>query len=239
MTLFRVAGDAARQAFELDGPIPRTILGLAYKPHRVAEAYIAGDRRGLLNPVKFCLIMGAIGVLVLQVFDINTFQLLRGTGVIKFGGATPEQTELMAASFDRASNVVGDYRHVFSVLALPIGAVLMWLMFWRAKHTLAEKLVLLLYVAGFLLIFEMVSLPLDIFGSELGQIVFAIVEVTYLTLAICAFERAVTLFGVVRSLAIGLVLFFAVRVLTLLATIGLGLAFIAVHELAPYWRLIT
>lgn len=213
LTLPSIFREAWRQMVEFDGPTVRTVVRLAYQPHRVAEAYIAGDRRKYLNPAKFCFVAGAVAVLTLSLFGINYFEVMRASGAVEIKANSADAEQTLREQFERGSLAFQDYLHLFTILSLPVPALAMRLLFRRAGRTIAEHLTLLLYAYGFAFLAQAATVPFGGYASGRAILVHTVAAFVYTTWAIVKFERAPWHTGLLRALLVNGVLIFASQLL--------------------------
>ncbi len=127
------------EVLELESPLLRTAWNLTWRPGWVCAEYIAGRRTSLTNPFKYALIMGALVVIMLEIFNVQL-----GDIVTEPFGASSEGRGEMQAMVDWMQR----YTQLVLLLVTPMLAVLLRLFFIWIDRNIAEHLVLCFYVYG-------------------------------------------------------------------------------------------
>ncbi len=157
----QVLSDTADELFKLELPIARTVTQLAWRPGWVATSYVEGRRRDFTNPLKYCLLITAISVIVLQIWSLPEID----AEVLMENG---EPDEFQAAWFD-AMDLVQDwstrYAAIVTLLLLPVLAGLSRLAFLRSGRNFAEHCVLGLYIHGQWYLITLLITPFILAGA--------------------------------------------------------------------------
>ncbi|MEM8735703.1 MAG: DUF3667 domain-containing protein, partial [Planctomycetota bacterium] len=70
-------GESAQSAFELDGPVLRTLRDLILRPGALSKAYIRGDLSSYISPAKTFIFASAFYFLITHFVERNNFMFLR------------------------------------------------------------------------------------------------------------------------------------------------------------------
>ena len=152
-----ILANVADELFKLDLPIARTVIDLTWRPGHVASAYVAGRRQTYTNPLKYCLLLTAASLLVMQTWPME----------IGSTAAESDNAELEQAWLDAVNVVQGWIVRMgtfVTLLLLPVQAALSRLFFLRSGRNFAEHCVLALYVHGHWYLFSIPLLPLAAHG---------------------------------------------------------------------------
>lgn len=120
-----MVGDVVEGLVELDSRVFRTLWGLTVRPGRVTREYLDGRRIVYINPFKYALVAVTLAFVVLPWLEL--------------------QLGLREAS-ESAEAV--EWGKLVNVIALPITAGVMSLLFWEKRLRYIEHLVLVLYAHG-------------------------------------------------------------------------------------------
>ncbi len=151
-------------------PVLRTALELLYRPGHVAAAYVEGRRRSYAHPVSYCLLTAGMCFIALKLFRPDAARL-----------------ETVGSDFDRAFQTIVyltfDYMGPITVATLPLLAAALHLFFRKTGRSLAESLVLSLYVYGQAFMVQLALAALTILSDGWQQIVDLLVPFVLLTIA--------------------------------------------------------
>lgn len=213
MTIRGVLAEAWREIVELDTPMLRTAVHLSYKPHAVAHAFVAGDRRRYVNPVKFCLLSGSALALLLGWWGVDLSALMSGGG--EAGRVSGEQQQQLVS----AVAFVQTYIHLFNIGGLPVLAAALAVLFRRSGFNVAEQLSMTMFVYGEMLLFQALTLPFGGYGSREALLAHTLFVFAWSIWAIVRFERAPVVSGVLRAICATLLLIVSVQLTTGLAVV--------------------
>jgi len=133
----------------LDSKIARTAVGLTRNPGKVCKAYVEGQRIRYVAPLRYCVTIVALMVLVnvLTGFDPGDFSPT---------GTTERQREVqrIAAAF------VVTHLDLVLFLVLPALVVIYRVLFFRSGRNLAEVSVFVLYTMGQIFLLGLLFTPL-------------------------------------------------------------------------------
>ena len=152
-----ILANVADELFKLDLPIARTMIDLTWRPGHVASEYVAGRRQTYTNPLKYCLLLTAASLLMMQTWPME----------IGSTAAESDNAELEQAWLDAVNVVQGWIVRMgtfVTLLLLPVQAALSRLFFLRSGRNFAEHCVLALYVHGHWYLFSIPLLPLAAHG---------------------------------------------------------------------------
>ncbi len=142
---FQKIGRSILAVLNLERGIFYTIIALFTKSGAAIEIYLKKDRKKLLEPTRFLLVILALTTLVFLKFDGNDF----------FGGMLngmlDADNDSTQSSFDKEKltfyvNGIKEYCNVFLVFILPLTAFFSWDMFDKSNYNGAEHLVINMYI---------------------------------------------------------------------------------------------
>ena len=183
LTFRSIAADAWEHLVELDTPILRSVWNLTWRPGWVAAEFVRGRRKAFANPLKYCLIAGALFTLYLNIV---------GTGdvgdVLTLHTEDEAAKEEVLASFQIAMDWTMDYIGILIIAILPALAVAMRLLFWKRGYNTMEYYVLSLFAYGHALLLQLLLvltgttdwLPVGLFYNLLPIILFAVASVQFI-----------------------------------------------------------
>lgn len=162
---FQKIGRSILSVLNLERGIFYTILVLLTKPGEAIETYLKRDRKKLVEPVRFSLVVLAVTTLVFLKFEGG--DVLNGlhTGVLEAGmergvKKKPVEVEKMNLFID----FIKDYCNVFLIFIIPIMASFSRDMFNDSAYNGAEHLVINAYIFSFQsLIFIFIPLTSKLF----------------------------------------------------------------------------
>lgn len=158
--------DALLQFFNLEGPGLRTITGLAIRPGKVIRAYLDGERRRIVNPLKLAFVTGALVVLAYA--------------IVRKPEEMPQGDELDTVSI----------LNVINFAAIPIFGLTSWGLLRSARLTLAEHVVIGYFIYALAMLGQGLLVIAQLHRSVLAANAFAIVVSVYLVWAPCSAWRA-------------------------------------------------
>ena len=149
--------DTLDHVFDLEAPLIRTTVNCLYRPGWVAKQYAQGQRKVFSNPFKFVLLAVALNVLVINILGFDIFEAV---AVPANNSATdnsfmPIVNEAMHASIRLSKQ----YALFFSLVLLPIYAILIRLLFFKDRWNFIEYIVLGVYVSGAATLVQTLSIP--------------------------------------------------------------------------------
>ncbi len=152
--------DVIESIVSLDSRIFRTVWGLTVRPGAVVREYLDGRRIVYIHPFKYML----------------------GTVTLAFI-VVPWLTELLAVAETGAqadSEVSLVWAKLFNVAALPLQALLLWLLFWRHRLRWVEHFVLVLFAIGHTFLVQTLLNPLALLAGTTGAVVVSLVPIVWL-----------------------------------------------------------
>lgn len=84
LRLKEMLGHAFESVLDLEAPIFRTFFGMMTSPGKLCRRYVGGHRKRYTSPIRYCILMSALYVLVLTAFDISPAENASLPGVPKF-----------------------------------------------------------------------------------------------------------------------------------------------------------
>lgn len=206
LTVKGVVAEAWRQVVEFDGPVIRTMIHSVCKPHVIAQAYIDGDRKRYVNPAKFMLVSSAFVIVLLQWWGV-----VHEPPPLSNPGPTPT-----GVLIQRGLIYQSQYANLFNMLAVPVLALGLWLLFPRRQLNFAEHLVGALFINGAMSILQAVTIPFGAYSTTIAIISTTLVLFVWASWAIVRFERAPAVTGTLRSIAAMIMMLIATFVLVAL-----------------------
>lgn len=164
MQMRSIIHDLVRHVADWDAIWLRTINALTLQPGDTCRAYFSGDRRSLVNPLKYAFIMATMYSLLVLLFDID----LRPESVRRTAEAT-EAFRLVFASLG--------YLALFYLLPV---AWIQARVFRQEGYNTAECYTSLLYLYGQVTLLLILLLPLNIFGIKADAVVRQLLFLVYL-----------------------------------------------------------
>jgi hypothetical protein len=127
LTLVGIGHDLVHALFHIDQSIFALLKGLLLRPGYVAREFVKGRRRKYFSPFAFAVITAGLA----------TFFVI-ATGARWFSPITDSE----------AQGILSRHINLVILLQTPVLTSLCWLLFWNARMTFAEHLVLVAYTAG-------------------------------------------------------------------------------------------
>lgn len=207
LTIGSVLSDACDVIFNLETPLLYTAINLTWRPGWVAGEYVRGRRRTFTNPMKYCLLMAALDVLLLKWLGFDVQAIMGVTSA-----SYPEDSEIARAmeAGARVTTFFIEWMAAFTFITLPILAGMMRLLFWKAGRNIVEQYVLCLYVYGHSMLLQASMVPLGAYEEPLSAQLMNLIPVVYLALATVQFLPGRWWVSVLKSLVAHLVYFMAV-----------------------------
>jgi len=178
LTFRGAVATAIAEILDLEQPLVRTVVLLTIRPGRTCRDYVLGERRRLVNPLKYCLLAAAIHTLAMGLLGVSPMPDLDGIAeaASSEGGRAVER---MNATMDW----IFEYQGLLNILVLPVMAGLCRLIFIDRRVNLAEWYAVHLYAWGHLYVLTFPLLVLGWLETLPGTIVnlglpFVIVPVT-------------------------------------------------------------
>jgi Protein of unknown function (DUF3667) len=165
---------ATGEIFELESPLLRTAWNLTWRPGWVCAEYIAGRRTSFTNPVKYAFIMGAVLVVMMELFDVHLGDIM--------SQPFEEQSEVQS-SMRTLLDWLQRYTQVTLLMTMPFLAALLRLFFIWIDRNIAEHLVLCLYVYGHNSLIQALLVPFGGSTSPAAALVISSLAFIYLSWA--------------------------------------------------------
>jgi Protein of unknown function (DUF3667) len=207
---------------DFDQPLYRTLIGLTVRPGSMISEYVEGKRTGYTNPIKYCLSISALLIVLVR---------LRGSIVevaSRLMSTDPTAAEPAAEflrQYNEINNVIQPYSHVISLAMMPVLAGFLYLVFRKSKRSFADQMAFGCFAVGHVAILNIAILALN-----LHHLVFDAVTVLinvgppiYITWAAVVFNKNRVVPGVLRSLlAYGL--FVGVTIVLMISVVFIRMA---------------
>jgi hypothetical protein len=161
---------------------------LAYKPGRVARAYVEGQRTKYFNPFNYFVVMVAIAL-----FFNFKFELF----VIPHENIDGQNLKFL--------HFVFKYFNFFVFILCPVNALLTWLFFRKYNMNYVENIVLAAYMDGEIMFFNCILLiVVSIFVSlmKVISVVAGILMVGWSVIAILQFYKSRSFLSIVKAIFI-------------------------------------
>ena len=171
LTIPGVVKEGVRIVWELDAPFLRTVWWSVRRPHQLIWRYLSGDRDPFANPIKFCLILGGLMMIILLLVNPSEFRQMAET---VDQSSSESASVLMEATF-RVINVT----HILYVLVLPMYALMSWLLFHRLRWTFAEHIVWTLYTFSGSFVVTAPLMPFYRYNLQIASLVTMVMSFVY------------------------------------------------------------
>jgi hypothetical protein len=150
LRLGEILKEGVNQLSSLDTQVARTASGLTRNPGRVCREYVAGKRIHYVAPLRYCLIIVAVMLLVnaLSGFDPSVTAPKEGLSDAQ------RQVQDIAFAF------IARHLDLVIFLVLPVLVVAFRLLFWSAPYNLAEVSVFVLYTMAQVFLLGLLLTPL-------------------------------------------------------------------------------
>lgn len=168
--------DGVLQFLSLEGPGLGTIAGMATRPGQTVRAYLAGERRRLLNPLKFAFVAGALLVLAFA--------------IVRKPEEMPDADALDAVSM----------LHIINFIGIPVFGLVAWAVLRSARLTMAEHIAAAYFIYGEAMLCQAALVLAQLHRSSLAANVFGFVMTGYIIWAACRAWRVRWWKGVLVSL---------------------------------------
>ena len=216
-----ILANVADELFKLDLPIARTLVDLTWRPGYVASEYVAGRRQAYTNPLKYCLMITAISVLMMQAWPMPV-----GTEGVPPNGEAAEFEQAWLEALEEVQAWVIRLGTIVTLLLLPIQAALTRLFFLRAGRNFAEHCALALYIHGHWYLFTLPLLPFAAHGQTWALVLMQVIALILFPLAASGFFPG-RLWSIIPRALLALMLY----LLAYLALfIGATAAYVMVHS---------
>lgn len=199
MTVRTMLEGTFKGLIDFDKPLYRTLIGLTVRPGSVISEYVEGKRAGYTNPVKYCLSISALLIVLVK---------LRGSIVevasrsISADPTAAEPAAEFLRQYNEINNSIQPYSHVISLMMMPVLAGFLYLMFRKSKRSFADHMAF-----GCFAVSHVAFLNIVILAFNLHHYIFDAVVVLinvgppiYITWAAVVFNRDRVVPGVLRSL---------------------------------------
>ncbi|MEO9966436.1 MAG: DUF3667 domain-containing protein [Reichenbachiella sp.] len=149
LTLKSFFNDFFSRVYGLDGAFPRTVLGLAINPARVAKEYIEGIRGKYVGPVGYYFLIFAIFLLVVQFSDYTLDDYLPKTEEYAdslMENNNPDRVlQVKELAFRVKQKVFNSIQYV-AVLIVPLFAMWCGIWFRKSKYNFIENAVFAFFI---------------------------------------------------------------------------------------------
>lgn len=218
ITTRAVLGSAIDALFSLDSRLVRTVLGLTRGPGRVATDYVEGRRARYVAPFRYYVIVLAMGVALASVLGVDLLDASQG--LIRSEGI--EITSDGDGSGERMRGVIREWLGHVLLLALPILAGLLRVLFPRSGRNYAECYVLALYTAAHAQLLGACLLVFDPLAHELVDPIRKLLPFAWLSWGAVVFYRAPRVTGTLRAVLALLLYTFSALMIVLALAVVLG-----------------
>jgi hypothetical protein len=152
--------DALDGLLNLDTRVLRTLADLSFAPARVCRDYLDGRRVPYIHPFKYALATFAVAFAIAQL-----------------------SARLHGAPDDPRIAFVLEWGQLLNLVALPVLASVLWLLFMRAPRSLGwvEHYVVVLYAMGHVALLQGLLNPLIGYIGDVGTVVFAALPIAFLS----------------------------------------------------------
>ena len=191
-------------------------MGLFRHPGLVAREYVQGRRKIYTSPIKYCLLMAALAVLIQRLSFpegiVISEQLNEAYAIIHIQEA-----------MNQILNFMVNYQQLMLLLILPLHAVLLRLFFIRSGHNFSEQLAFSAYLYGQLNLISLPFIPLGIPAHEiLSQFFGFVLPIILLSWWVIGFNRIKPLSGIIRAIIVYLIFQGCIAIVMLVAAIILS-----------------
>jgi len=144
-----------------------TIYALLTRPGKAIENYLKRDRKKMMEPIRFSLVVLAVTTIVFLNYGGGEFINGVFEGAMD-GSENEEDTKRLIGIFEK-------YCNLFLIFLVPITAFFSWDMFEKSEYNGAENLVISAYIFSFQsLILVVLALFFSLFLNEDSDIILAI-----------------------------------------------------------------
>jgi len=193
-----------------------TIKALFVNPGRACREYVTGQRRSIVNPLKFCFWTLAILLAFTMLLGLEIDLGMSEHILTQMQGDEAPSPELQAV-MERAATfreVMFDYMNVLFFISFPIFAVLLRFLFRRKGYNFTEVFTSVLLVNGQLNIYRIPLILLALVNVPTSIILEALIVFAYSTWFIIGFFRTRIWVGVLMSLVAALFFFISIWTVT-------------------------
>ncbi len=184
---------------DFDKPLYRTLIGLTIRPGSMISEYVEGKRVGYANPIKYCLSISTLLVL------LNRF---RGTILQAANQSMSADPAVVgpAAEFlhryNEINNSILPYSHLISMLMMPVLAGFLYLVFRKSKRSLADQMAFGCFAVGHSALLSITILVFNLHRYIFDAVVFLINvgPPLYIAWAAAGFNRDRIIPGFARGL---------------------------------------
>ncbi len=167
--IFKKIGQSILEVLNLERDIFYSIYALLIRPGEAIEGYLNRDRKKMMKPVRFLLVILTFTTIVFLNYGLGDYV----SGFLE-GAIDASKNEEQAK---RLIDIFYKYCNLFLVFLLPLTSFFSWKMFNKSDYNGAEHLVISIYVFSFQsLIFIAFTLGLSLF-QKTGNVLFAIIQV--------------------------------------------------------------
>jgi len=138
------SGEIASEVFDsvvrLDSKLWHTLISLTKNPGQVAADYAAGKRARFVNPLRYC--FAAIAISIAAMLATGEIESVSQSMLPSVGAETQKQ------KLEEFFSFFSKYLNLMSLLSVPVFALAMRGLFWKAGRNFAECLAFSCFVLG-------------------------------------------------------------------------------------------
>ncbi len=135
-----IASEVVDSVVRLDSKLWHTLISLTKNPGQVAADYAAGKRARFVNPLRYC--FAAVAISIAAMLGTGEIESV-SQSMLPTGGADTQQEKL-----DEFFALFSKYLNLMSILSVPVFALAMRGLFWKAGRNFAECLAFSCFVLG-------------------------------------------------------------------------------------------
>jgi hypothetical protein len=124
-----------------DSKLWRTIVDLTRNPGQVAKDYVSGKRARYVNPIRYCLAAVALSIAL----SISSGEIAALSNSLVFGLFSSAPND---PAFARIAEFLAKYLNAMSLVAVPIYALVLKLLFRRSPYSYADHFSFVCFIVG-------------------------------------------------------------------------------------------
>lgn len=203
-----IGQDLAHHVLNWEAPAWRTVRGLFVRPGKTIAAYVDGPRRTVVNPLKYCLVMGSLTIAAGKLFAGER------PAFVPPPDAPPERIRRLE-SVHEFNLAMADWAHLFTFALLPFLAVSLRAFFPRQGRTTVEHLTFSLFVFGQSFLIQALLMPFTS-PSRTWAVIFSALPIVYFVWCATTFYRGRWWWVAIRALLADLLMYTAAAIVGLL-----------------------
>lgn len=188
----KLLGDLLAHGFSVESALWRTIAGLARNPGALCRDYVSGRRARYVNPLRYCLMVLAVYLLVSVVLGIDP---TKAVGKVVITGDTAAAADAARARFTRHIDLM-------LFLALPLFALLLRIYYRKAGYNYAEVTAYALFVVGQSFLYATMLLPFLLLIPTLTAGIRLLIQVAIFTWSATVFFGGKGMRGWIKALGV-------------------------------------